>query len=279
VRVVYLNQLIRAGESDVALQLWGILGKSESNTADSKPDSALNQSGASDNKSTNRKDKFIAESISSESKLILGKARTITPELEVRFCQFLIDTGRLSAAKAVWSEYRARQKAAGGNTGLLAGGFLCDGGFEERPLGSAFGWRFARNEDVVVERRVESPFSGTYSLRLQFTGSKNVAFSHVSQIVPVEPGRSYRLRFARKSRNLTTDQGVYLAVNGFKCEGPAVKTQPVSGTGPWEEEWLELAVPKACEAIMVQVRRNASLMFDSKISGDYWLDGIEMEPL
>ena len=37
-----------------------------------------------------------------------------------------------------------------------------------------------------------------------------------------------------------------------------------------------MSVPSGCEAIVLQVHRNESLMFDSKISGDYWLDGVEL---
>lgn len=265
VRLAYLNQLMRAGEADVALQLWSTLRESESS-------GLRGESPASPDKSNSK-------SVLSRDKSGPVNPETITPELEIRFCQFLMDRSRLSAAKKVWSDFKGRRKTGSGDAGAQAGGFICDGGFEEPPLGAAFGWRFARNDDVVIERRVEAPFAGSFSLRLQFTGRKNVAFSHVSQVVPVESGRSYRLGFARKSRNLTTDQGVYLAVTGFKCEGLAARTQPVTGTRPWEEEWLEFSVPPACEAVVVQVRRNASLMFDSKISGDYWLDGIAMEPL
>ena len=93
---------------------------------------------------------------------------------------------------------------------------------------------------------------------------------------PVEPGKVYHLSFARKSQRLTTDQGVFLEVSGYQCEGLKVRSSPVVGTTSWLREELEVAVPGGCEAIQLQVRREESMMFDSKISGNYWLDGVEM---
>ena len=40
---------------------------------------------------------------------------------------------------------------------------------------------------------------------------------------------------------------------------------------------LDVPVPLGCEAIIVQLRRKESLMFDNKISGDYWLDAVTSE--
>ena len=115
-----------------------------------------------------------------------------------------------------------------------------DGGFEREPTNKGFGW------------------------------------SDISQLIPVEPGKVYRLSFVRKSQRLTTDQGVFLEVSGYQCEGLKVRSSPVVGTTPWLREELEVAVPGGCEAIQLQVRREESMMFDSKISGNYWLDGVEM---
>jgi hypothetical protein len=53
----------------------------------------------------------------------------------------------------------------------------------------------------------------------------------------------------------------------------------VTGTTSWEAETLDFSVPSDCEAIWVQVCRAESLKFDNKISGDYWLDGVELEEI
>ena len=79
------------------------------------------------------------------------------------------------------------------------------------------------------------PVEGRYCLHLRFLGLKNVIFSHISQIIPVEPGKVYRLSFSRKSQALTTDQGVFLEVGGYQCDGLKVRSIPVRGTTPWTQ--------------------------------------------
>lgn len=185
--------------------------------------------------------------------------------LRLRFCQALITGNRLAAAKEVWANWRDDGQQT-----------VYDGGFEGKPTGQAFGWSFRRNPDVVIERSTETPFEGSYALHLRFMGTKNVVFSDVRQDIPVEPGKVYLLRFARRTQGLTSDQGVYLEVVGYHCQGLRVMSEPVLKRSPWLKEELLVPVPSGCEVIVLRVRRDESLMFDSKISGDYWLDAVEL---
>jgi hypothetical protein len=177
-----------------------------------------------------------------------------------------MDSGRLAEAKAVWKWVQ------GGSTPGMA-----DGGFEKPPLNQAFGWKFDQSPQVDIERSPLLPGSGSHSLHLRFRGTANVSFHHVSQVVPVEPGQGYVLRFLRKSRNLTTDQGIFIQISGFQCRGLSVRSRPVTGSLPWGQEELRFVAPEGCEAVLLQVRRGESHSFDSKISGDYWLDGVSLE--
>lgn len=195
-----------------------------------------------------------------------GGSNAIDPKLMLQFCQFLLANKRLAAAKKIWEEWKGEDKAA-----------LYDGSFEAEPLNTAFGWCRSACPEVVVERSMEAPYAGHSCMHLHFRGTRNVAFHHLSQIVPVEPGRSYRLSFAQKSRNLTTDQGVFLQVSSYGCSGLNVRSEPVLGTTPWHKDDLEVPVPEGCEAVLLQLIRKESLKFDSKLSGDYWIDAIVLE--
>lgn len=187
-------------------------------------------------------------------------------DLVLRFCQFLMDNDRMQMAKNIWREVSG---------GPVAG--IYDGGFQAEPINAAFGWRFGKTPAAIIERTQQGCLSGNRCLHIRFNGTANVVFNHVSQVVPVEPGETYRLRFSRKSSALTTDRGVFLEVAGYRCTGLHASTPPVTGTTPWTEEELEVTVPDACGAITVWVSRKESLKFDSKISGDYWLDGMELK--
>lgn len=190
----------------------------------------------------------------------------VTQDLRLRFSEFLLNQKRLREAKEVWGDYLGGQAFG-----------VFDGGFEGQPLGQSFGWRWARQADVAVERSREAPHEGSTCLHLRFKGTRNVAFHHVHQIVPVDGGGDYILSFARRSRNLTTDQGVALEVTGYACKGLIQRSEPALGSSPWTKEELPFSAPEGCEAAVIRIVRKESLKFDSKISGDYWLDGLSLK--
>jgi hypothetical protein len=185
---------------------------------------------------------------------------------QLRFCDFLISNDRIKEAKAVWRLWRKK------DTSLID-----DGRFETAPLNRAFGWRFRNDPDVLVERATGSPCSGDSCLHIHFKGSGNVNCDLAYQIVPVKPETPYCLCFARKSSSLSTDRGVFLMVNGYRDEKFNIASQPVLGDSPWKEDKIEFSAPAGCEAIVLRVRRNESLMMDNKISGDYWLGSVEVQ--
>ncbi len=194
-------------------------------------------------------------------------ASTFPParSLRLEFCQFLMARGRLIEAKEVWATWRDDGKHT-----------VYDGGFETEFTNKGFGWYPLGNPDVLVERATEDPFDGGYCLHLRFMGTKNINSGLIYQIVPVEPAKVYRLRFARKSKGLTSDQGVYLNISGYGCQGLNVKSNALLKRTPWDREEHTVMVPAGCEALLLQVMRNESLMFDNKIAGDYWLDEVDL---
>jgi len=198
-----------------------------------------------------------------------GKDRELQGDsLSLRFCELLIHQKMLEEATEVWEAWTGRPPEGAYN-----------GGFEEEPLQSAFGWRLRAPSGVQVRRTSEFPYAGRYALHIEFSGKANVDFHHVSQIVPVLGGRAYRLSFAQRGENLTTDQGVFLQVLGRDCRGLLAEGEAIQGSLPWREEILEIQVPEGCHALMLRIRRVESLKFDNKISGDYWLDEVELIPV
>lgn len=186
-------------------------------------------------------------------------------DLQLRFSQFLLANGAVSPAKKVWAAWRDDNQAT-----------VYDGGFEKPLTNAAFGWRVSRSGDVTVERTKREALEGKYCMHIRFHGIKNVNFAGLSQVVPVSPGKTYRLELAQKSVNLTTDQGVFVEVTGYGCKRLHAKTAALTETVPWTREQLEFRVPDDCEAVQLTVRRQESIMLDSKIAGDYWLDAVEL---
>ncbi|MFZ2447553.1 MAG: tetratricopeptide repeat protein [Syntrophobacteraceae bacterium] len=198
-------------------------------------------------------------------KMMTQEDPNIPDKDKLQFCQYLIANDRLQEAKNIW---KLRQNGDLSN--------ITDGGFELQPLNTAFGWQFPAKSDVIIERTTDQPYAGRTCLHLHFKGTTNISLGNLFQIVPVQPETRYWLRFARKSRNITTDRGVFLDVGGYKCKGLAISSQPILGTSPWTEEEMEFVTPAGCEAVMLRICRSESLKFDNKISGDYWLDAVEL---
>jgi hypothetical protein len=199
---------------------------------------------------------------------LVAQAGGPSQDLQLRFGEFLLSQKRLREAKDVWKGYLGGKECG-----------VHDGGFEEKPLGQAFGWRVSRQHDVTVERSLEAPYEGSYSMHVRFNGSRNVSFNGVYQIIPVEAERAYSLSFAQKSRSLTTDQGVAVEVGGYGCKGLNQRSAPVLGTSPWRKEELLFSTPEGCDAAVIRIVRKESLKLDNKISGDFWLDSVSLKPV
>lgn len=262
---VFLEQLMRYGQLDVALDLWRIIQEREAQSRlyveQGAAGSVAQASSAGTNRPANPSSSGNASSAEEPPPGIPDE------QLKLRFCSALLADGRISEAKRVWKGIVDEENP------------VHDGGFESEPLNMAFGWRFARSTEVSISRSKEMPVAGDYALKLRFNGTKNVVFGHVSQVVPVEPGQSYILSFFQRSREITTDQGVFIRVSGFQCEGLQAETQPVTGTIPWTQEDLLVEVPEGCEAMLLQVRRKESLKLNNKIAGDFWLDFFRLNPV
>lgn len=195
--------------------------------------------------------------------------RDVSPpnkEVRLRFSQFLLQHRRIGPAIQVWRTWREGDHLA-----------FFDGGFETEPLNTAFGWIVRPHPEVTIERSLESPYAGVSSLYLHFRGTANLSFSNVSQVVPVLPGKWITVKFAHRSRNVTTDQGIYLDVTDMQTGARLARSNAVLGSSPWTRDEVSLLVPESCQAIQVTLRRNESLKFDSKIAGDYWIDALELE--
>ena len=184
----------------------------------------------------------------------------------LRLCDFLISNDRVKEAKAIW-----RRWIKNGSSPVQ------DGRFENQPLNRAFGWRFNNTDPHATVERLSGPACSESScLHIHFKGTGNPGCDLVSQLVPVEPATSYCLRFIEKSRNLTTDRGVFVVISAYRHGVLNVSSEPALGDSPWKDEKICFEVPVGCEAILLQVRRDESLKFDNRISGDYWLGSVEL---
>ncbi len=187
----------------------------------------------------------------------MDKAQQEDPQRRIRYIHFLLGNKQVAAAKQVWQQEG-----------------ISNPGFEQEFANRGFGWRAInpKHGHWKIKRALVPEVRSDFTAQVWFAGKENVNFYHLYQIVPVEPGKSYRLSYEWRSMNITTDQGPFVEVYGFQCKGLHKKGPMMRGTEMWRTETIAFEVPEGCEAVVVRLRRVPSRRFDSKIEGRVWLD-------
>jgi len=185
-------------------------------------------------------------------------------KLVLSFLDSLIFQGQVPEAAAIWKKY------------FNPNALLYDGRFQEEPLNTAFGWRTSKVKGSGWQREHEKGKDSS-SFHLYFSGTENLAFQHLSQIVPLTPARGYRLTASVKTKKLTTDQRPYIEIIGQACSMEPVKTEMMASDQDWTLVSLEFSPPGDCAAVVVQFRRNPSNHLDNLLAGDAWLRDLNLE--
>lgn len=180
------------------------------------------------------------------------------------FLDSLIQDGRVAQAVPIWKRY------------FTDGQLLYNGSFDQEPTNIAFDWRVGKPKGSTW--RIEAGSANEEpAMRLHFSGTDNISYSHLSQIVPLEPGKKYQLNGRAKTDKLTTDQRPFLEVVGFQCTMPQARTKIMAESQPWTAFSLLFDVPEECRAVQVRVRREPSDHLDNLLAGDLWLKDMAIE--
>lgn len=196
----------------------------------------------------------------------------------ISYCNFLIKTGEIKDALTLWDDFVKRfgvrdDKSHSDSETIWNGDFelpLEDGCFDWR-IGSADGVK------VFIDRDIKR--TGYSSLSANFDGKHNPGLYIAEQIAPVQPGKRYKVIGYIKTENITTQNGIFLNVAGYRCVPFAKRTESVTGTDLWKKMEVEFSAPGNCKAIKIGMGRERSEKFDNKISGDVWIDSITMNSI
>ena len=143
----------------------------------------------------------------------------------------------------------------------------------------AFGWRKTEDKGFTMRLVPDQQKSGSNSAEFFFKGWDNINFHHLTQIVPLQGGKRYRLSADMKSKKLTTDQRPFIEVYGYKCDAPRTNSEMVMAEQDWSNHFIEFEVPQSCSAMVVRLRRIESRHLDNKISGKLWVRNIAISEI
>ena len=190
----------------------------------------------------------------------------------LRHIEFLISQKDFNEAFEVWGA-RLREESL---PTTADGNLITNGGFEfEKLLGGGFDWRISPVAGAEISFDHSVFFEGKGALKLRFNGKQNVNFQNVYQYVPLKPGTSYLLKAQMKTKGVTTKSGIKLEITGA---GPAFQgtSEGLTGDHDWTEVTVAFQTPAESQGGVVRVKREATNKFDRLISGEVWIDNVQL---
>lgn len=185
------------------------------------------------------------------------------------YFDFLLDTKQIDQAEKVWKFLGTREPDLLKNA---QGNLLSDGGFEDKFLNGAFGWRHRPRPETEVALDTSEFHSGTRSLRLSFTGPA-ISDTGVYQYIPVQPNTSYRLTAFVKSQDIVSASGPRLVVQDWYSNKMLASTEDLLGTTGWRDQNVDFTTGPDTRLVFIGVMRVPG---NPLIKGTFWLDDLKL---
>ncbi|MCG3162158.1 MAG: hypothetical protein JMDDDDMK_03398 [Acidobacteria bacterium] len=193
--------------------------------------------------------------------------------------------GRFAEMRGIWQSLMTLE---GGGLENSADNLMINSGFERPPLSdkypslasppTGFDWTMRHHPEVAARRDSVEKKTGSYSLRLTFNSAMNSEFENISQLVLVEPSRTYRLSYFVKSKQIPSQEPPYVEITDamdaaiFNLRSPAP-----SGTTEWIEQSLVFSAPENTRAIRLTIRSPRLGVVDRLRIGEVWFDDFKLK--
>jgi len=214
----------------------------------------------------------------------------LPPGGALRYVDAVVAEQRSADAIAAWEALAAREpniyaiehrpqnsQEAQGATREARGNRVTNGSFEFDVLGSGLDWRITPAAGVTTRVVAENAFEGARCLELDFAGTHNVEYSHIFELVPVEPDTSYLFTARVRTREISSDQRPRFILRDARDERLLrVETSAVPAISDWTELRTEFRTGPATHLLDLRVVRPQSRKFDGRISGTLWIDDVRM---
>lgn len=188
----------------------------------------------------------------------------------------LVEQDRIEEARRIWQASLVQAGVA--ESSYFDGSVIWDGGFEGNFIDGGFGWRKIDSPEIRFDFDEEIKHSGNRSLRVTFDGRENLNFYHLSQRVPVDPQTTYELSAYLRTEEITTNNGLRLAVSDPRGLMAGDMTPQLTGTQPWTNVKLSFTTDAETHVVTVTLIRIRSEKFDNKLAGTVWIDDVSLKP-
>ena len=194
------------------------------------------------------------------------------PSETLRHIDFLISKGELNEAFHLWKAKLQEEGLAFSSDGNL----ITNGGFEtDRTVGGAFDWKIGNVNGAEISFDDSVSFEGKRSLKITFNGKENVDFQQIGQVVAWKPDTGYCLKAHMKTKGITTKSGLKIEISGIG-EAFYGASEPLTGDNDWKELTVTFRTPAPSQGGQVRVKREKTNKFDRLISGEVWIDNVQL---
>ena len=142
-------------------------------------------------------------------------------------------------------------------------------------MNDGFGWKLRSVEGARIKRDIES-YKGKYAVMVEFDGTSNVDFRHLSQTIPVIGGSDYTIKMFVKSEDILTVEDLHWQVYCMNATGLKASSEAILGTHDWKPMSISFKTPQECEAINFRLTRGKSDTINNLISGKLWVDEVQI---
>ena len=199
----------------------------------------------------------------------LKLAGTTTEEDQKEIITALIANKSFVEAFQIWNTSTSASEAT-----------VYDGGFEG-PLTlaeSGFGWRIRREKGVSLSHATSAQ-SGARSLQIEFTGESDPAVPIVSQLIVVEPNRSYQISLAVQTKEIVSGGLPYVTVTDAVEDGRRLgQSDPFpKTTSSWLPTAFRFTTGSRTTAVLLNLERQTCSSQPCPSFGTLWIDSIGIQ--
>jgi len=193
---------------------------------------------------------FVTQKSETGAAIAWSKLKTFrtTPQERLPYVDFLIMSGKPHQAWEVFGGGTAPEE------------LFFNGSFETQPLNGGFDWLFDSDE---VRRDLSVTKSGMASMLIVFDGKQNPDYAGLFHSLPLVKGKQYTLSFWMKTEAISTNEGVFVEMDGQSSEKQVGTTY-----------WRQFTIPftASSDLGLVRLRRLPSKKIDNLLKGKVWLD-------
>ncbi|MFB3779334.1 MAG: hypothetical protein ACE141_17080 [Bryobacteraceae bacterium] len=206
----------------------------------------------------------VAESEPVADRLIAATTDEGLPLL-VSYCEQLIRAGRMTSAVRAWNTLCARRRLPYEALDPLQARSLTNGAFSVPPLSAGFDWRLQLPDGVFGTR-----VSSMEAFRFSFSGSQPERCQLLSQVLPVEASRRYRLVYEFRMKGIPSPSGLRWYVSDL-ADWKEVSATPLEPSGDsWSRGALDFVAPSGDRGVVLVLEYQRA-HGSTRIEGDLWL--------